>query len=356
MSQVSGFEKIAPFLNHPLVLIGFVVLIFFGLFRALLKAKIIPSLPKTTGGEVVKIFLKYGFIIAVLIILLGFAIEGYKLYLSSKQNENDRRVISELQRLQNPIKDVKLDFWLPISLDHPELAGYRKRLEQGIDSLLSSRGKNFDSFNRPGDNSVYASVGRSDGTIEKIEIMPWSSLFPNAGTEKFAYSVLTGQAIDLFFYKNPISITEFPYRKTDAPESTLKAADLKMSFYTSPGENAKISMQYDVLSRQITLRGFRVSTDASYWEKNNKIVSIPDLVNAEMFVRVFQLVGLSLDEKEKRVHAKVETLVLTIGDGQEFWVRNNNLKAYDETESTIYSFRFPDNMEKLVAFIDKKGR
>ena len=58
------FAKIAPFLTHPLVLTGFVLMLFFGLLKALLKAGIIPQLTQATGGAVVKLLLKYGFIIA----------------------------------------------------------------------------------------------------------------------------------------------------------------------------------------------------------------------------------------------------------------------------------------------------
>src|SRR5580698_2714412 len=75
------FRTIAPFLTHPLVVVGYVLLLFFGLLRALLKEKIIPPLTPQTGGRVVQVLLKYGFVIALVTILLGFLIEGYRMYL-----------------------------------------------------------------------------------------------------------------------------------------------------------------------------------------------------------------------------------------------------------------------------------
>jgi hypothetical protein len=66
------FRDIAPFLQHPLVLIGFVILLFFGILTALIKAGIIPPLQKKTAGDIVKRVMTFGFIIALLVIVLGF--------------------------------------------------------------------------------------------------------------------------------------------------------------------------------------------------------------------------------------------------------------------------------------------
>jgi hypothetical protein len=70
-----SFEKIAPFLTNPLVLVGFVIFLFFGLFRVLLKANIVPPVAQTTGGQIIKRFFAYSFIIAIVAIILGFSIE-----------------------------------------------------------------------------------------------------------------------------------------------------------------------------------------------------------------------------------------------------------------------------------------
>ena len=72
MDLPSTFKDIAPFLQHPLVLVGFVILLFFGILTALFKAGILPPLPKRTAGDVVKRVINFGFAIALLVILLGF--------------------------------------------------------------------------------------------------------------------------------------------------------------------------------------------------------------------------------------------------------------------------------------------
>ena len=73
-----NFERIAPFLADPLILSGFAILLFYGLLKVLLRAKIIPQVSVRTGGNLVKSLLKYGFIVALVTILLGFGIEFYR--------------------------------------------------------------------------------------------------------------------------------------------------------------------------------------------------------------------------------------------------------------------------------------
>ena len=72
MDLPNTFKDIAPFLQQPLVLVGFVILLFFGILTALFKTNILPALPKKTVGDLVKRIINYGFILALLIIVLGF--------------------------------------------------------------------------------------------------------------------------------------------------------------------------------------------------------------------------------------------------------------------------------------------
>ncbi|MCI5207618.1 MAG: hypothetical protein D3910_02220 [Candidatus Electrothrix sp. ATG2] len=66
------FKGIAPYLTHPLVLIGFALFLLFGFFQLLIKAGIIPTLDKGAGAVILKVILDYGFIIALTVCLLGF--------------------------------------------------------------------------------------------------------------------------------------------------------------------------------------------------------------------------------------------------------------------------------------------
>jgi hypothetical protein len=78
MEDFAWFKDVAPYLMQPLVLVGFVLLIVFGVNGALLKAGIIPPLTPRAGGTMVQNLVRYGFVIALLVIVLGFAFAFYQ--------------------------------------------------------------------------------------------------------------------------------------------------------------------------------------------------------------------------------------------------------------------------------------
>jgi hypothetical protein len=83
--MLAGFKEVAPYLTHPLVLVGFALLLVFGVHRALLKARIVPPLTPHAGGKVVQNFLRYGFVIALVVIVLGFLLAFYQAHIQHEQ-------------------------------------------------------------------------------------------------------------------------------------------------------------------------------------------------------------------------------------------------------------------------------
>jgi hypothetical protein len=69
-----AFRQIAPYLTHPLVLIGLVLLLFFGIHGQLIDSGIIPPLAEEEATGVVHALLRYGFWIALAITVLGFVL------------------------------------------------------------------------------------------------------------------------------------------------------------------------------------------------------------------------------------------------------------------------------------------
>jgi hypothetical protein len=68
-----GFARIAPYLSDPLVLVGFALMLLYGLFYALISSGLIPPLAPEAGGRIVQSILDYGFYAVAAVILLGFA-------------------------------------------------------------------------------------------------------------------------------------------------------------------------------------------------------------------------------------------------------------------------------------------
>ncbi len=78
-SSSSAFGKVAPYLKHPLVLVGFVLFLFFGIHRQLIESGIIPKdIGKEAGSAVVMAILEYGFWIALAVIVLGMGLQYVK--------------------------------------------------------------------------------------------------------------------------------------------------------------------------------------------------------------------------------------------------------------------------------------
>lgn len=75
MNEISGFGKVAAYLTHPLVLVGFVMMLVFGIHKQLLKSGVLQPLSKKESGAVVKLMLKYGFVLGLIIMLIGLALQ-----------------------------------------------------------------------------------------------------------------------------------------------------------------------------------------------------------------------------------------------------------------------------------------
>jgi len=90
------FEKIAPYLQDPLVLAGFALLLFFGLANGLIKSGLIPVQSQRGGYRLLQRTLLYGFVLAAVIVLLGFGLK-YRELSKHEQAAAARLILAELK-------------------------------------------------------------------------------------------------------------------------------------------------------------------------------------------------------------------------------------------------------------------
>jgi hypothetical protein len=83
MPEITGFSKVAPYLVNPLVLIGFCLFLFFGIHWALLKAGLLTPLSQRQSSLVVRMILRYGLLVAIVSLVLGFAYAYHEARLNS---------------------------------------------------------------------------------------------------------------------------------------------------------------------------------------------------------------------------------------------------------------------------------
>ena len=106
-----------------MVLVGFVVFLFFGFCRYLLKRGIIPPLGRTHGFRIVQQILLYGFVIGLLIIALGFGLK-YRSLSEAEQRKAVAVVRAELKANQQLVAQ------LAANLD--TLISVHKAISQGV--------------------------------------------------------------------------------------------------------------------------------------------------------------------------------------------------------------------------------
>lgn len=90
------FEKIAPYLQDPLVLAGFALLLFFGVGNRLIRSGLIPQLTQSGGLRILQRFLLYGFVLSILIIVLGFGLK-YREMARQEQVTAAKLILNELK-------------------------------------------------------------------------------------------------------------------------------------------------------------------------------------------------------------------------------------------------------------------
>lgn len=88
-----NFENIAPYLKHPLVLSGFAIFLLFLFFRTTIKSGLIPTTSRAAGSKIINRTISYGFIIAILVIALGFILEFIKI-----RNNPDTQKIEQFKQ------------------------------------------------------------------------------------------------------------------------------------------------------------------------------------------------------------------------------------------------------------------
>ena len=81
-----SFDKIAPYLSDSLVLIGFALLLFFGLARALVRSRLLTPVSGVKSYRILQTLLLYGFVLSVLVIALGFGLKYRDLSAAEQRN------------------------------------------------------------------------------------------------------------------------------------------------------------------------------------------------------------------------------------------------------------------------------
>ena len=78
-----------PYLAHPLVLIGFVLLLFFAIARTVIRSRVLTPITGAKSYRILQSILLYGFVLSIAVVILGFGLKYRDLSKSEQQNALD---------------------------------------------------------------------------------------------------------------------------------------------------------------------------------------------------------------------------------------------------------------------------
>ncbi|MES9904733.1 MAG: tetratricopeptide repeat protein [Sedimenticola sp.] len=139
--MLDSFKNIAKYLSHPLVLVGFVVLLFFKTLHILIESGILPTIAQDDGFIILLDLLRYGFIIGLVTIIAGFGLQFFKIHRTTQPIVDIDSIVERyansqraLGRKESELADVREQFREAVS----ELAKLQtdKTPPSGIDKAL----------------------------------------------------------------------------------------------------------------------------------------------------------------------------------------------------------------------------
>ena len=98
IDMLEAFATIAPHLANPLVLVGFVLLLFFGVHRTLIRSGVLKPVSAAQSGVLIRVLLRYGFLIALLLIVAGFGFAAWKVWIAAGPKVDVNAIVETLTR------------------------------------------------------------------------------------------------------------------------------------------------------------------------------------------------------------------------------------------------------------------
>jgi hypothetical protein len=231
------FEKIAPYLEDPLVLIGFVVFLFLSFCRYLVKHGIFPQLEQQGAVIILKLILSYGFIIGIVIIGLGFGLK-YDELSKSEQRRAVSLILSELEANKYVVSELDKNT-----------------------TTLSNTSKTISSILRDERFRILSGLFPKENYIENVE----SDELPDLYNKKMAWLEGSGLLNDSEEVRKYQEVCAAIVRTVDKTQSTLVSlADLK---------------------------GTRYVISSSAWAANLDIVRKIDLIDVSDLAQLYSKMG-----------------------------------------------------------------
>ena len=255
--------------------------------------------------------------------------------------EKTLQIVTDINRTLNPFRDVRVTFHVSYPFDHPDLARYLKRLDEGVCALLPE----IQSSRREVQGVSW--VMDRAGTILVVRIHEGSPLFPNKSSEHLAFQVFFRRGLTLNFFKTPINPATFD---DDIPDP-----DITMGFDGDEYKN-EIEVHYDLERKAVEFVGYGILSKPESWDSSGKIVSMLDLPGTQMIVEleydqaVTAFANLTQDVQLERINLPHSIHVgLGIADRRELLIRKDKFELDKGPYGTTnFVYTFPKSYEQIL--------
>jgi hypothetical protein len=234
-------------------------------------------------------------------------------------------------------------------MDHVQLKSYLDRFDKVLASLLPLTYENTPHWMTRG---FVESRGKNYNEFDFTSAAPFA---PNVRSEMLAYTLLDNSELELQFFKDPIDPKDHSAINADRgkglePDWTLSVAG---SLSRQGSYLGRHTIDYSMNPKIFSIRAEGFLSNPRFWVSTGKIVGIPDLLGAEMFVLLQPHTTTgdpAIDQflSEIRRGFELDSLIISISTGRELWFRKADLLKHVDTKGyPIYSFIFPKTPDGL---------
>jgi hypothetical protein len=266
-----------------------------------------------------------------------------------KETERDdatrktNELLEQVIRSQYPLRDVQLS--CAVEVDAKALAPFDGRFLQTVTAARAAitAGAKFST-----DISGY---GLSNGVVDRVLACRDSALYPRADSETQAYALVEQMKFVLRLYRTPISSAAYPYRRYGHARfsASTPPPDIEMLFPPNYSASSNSCVAYDFTARTFRLEASDLNSNSRYWRSSGRIISVPDLRGAQLFIGVWST-SSSLTDETKQLSAGLHTVQLKIGDLDTFWLPTNRMtKHLDDDEAVFWEYCFPATIDAILA-------
>lgn len=233
--------------------------------------------------------------------------------------ERNEQLLLGINRAVHTIKDIRITYFITIPGDNIEFKNYIDRLHRELNNWPTYWIKNIGSK---------------------------SSIAHRKGTEIAAFFILGQADINLQFYKDHIDVKEISDRDI---EEKRKETDLQVGASSRLDTRGLSSnelideheLRYDIDKNQFEIYGQSILCSPRYWRSTGKIVSIPDLAGAQMFIIPTSLHDIVAPGDKIRRRLQLTSIEISI-NGRYFSFGQKDLIVHRSKDGfPFYEFKFP---------------